>query len=65
LSHEAVLFGLMFCLGSTELEFSTLKISWSDVVLEFTMEPVLAVGLHKSGMARDGVKAKPSGRARP
>jgi len=37
--------GLMFCLGSTELEFSTLKISWSDVLFEFSMQPVLAVGL--------------------
>jgi hypothetical protein len=53
-----MLFGLMFCLGSTELEFSTLKISWSDVVLEFSLEPVLAVGLPKSGMARDGVKGQ-------
>jgi hypothetical protein len=27
------------------IEFPALKISWSDVVFEFTMEPGLAVGL--------------------
>jgi hypothetical protein len=53
--------GLMFCLGSTELEFSALKISWSDVVFEFTMEPGLAVGLDEVAWPETVSRPSPSG----